>query len=327
MATEIPSSSLNGVTSLAGATFFPQPRAGYLTLEGPHRLDLLQRLSTNDLRPLQAGTVIITSLTSPTARLLDVLSVFFEGDTLVALSLPGYGEATLRYLKSRIFFMDQVSVSDFSSAYAQYDLDGIRAAQSLERLGVNPTPGLDQIVATGFKGARLQVIGQRGLVGLGYRLILPREAAPTLEAALERAGVTHLSAEAHHLLRLEAGLPTAGAELTADYTPLEVGLDWTISQTKGCYTGQEVVARQITYDKVIQRLRGLHLEYSVEPRARLWAEGKSVGVVTSAGVSPRFGPIALAIVRRPYDQPGTKLIAGDAPDQGVMSRVVALPFR
>ncbi len=319
-------SSIDSAAILAGATLFPQPRAGYLILKGPHRSDLLQRLSSNDLRLLQAGNVIVTCLSSPTGRVLDVLSVFSEGETLHVLTLPGYGEATFRYLKSRIFFMDQVSLSDEGSAYAQFDLDGLQAAQFLQPLGVNPAPGLDQIMAVDWEERPLRVIGQRGVVGLGYRLILPREAAQDLEACLEREGVRRLSAEDQHILRLEAGLPAAGAELTQEFTPLEVGLEWTISSTKGCYSGQEVIARQITYDKVTQRLRGLRLEHAVRPQMRLWAGGKLAGVVTSAGISPRLGPIALAVVRRPYDQPGTILMVGDTPDRGITARVVALPM-
>jgi len=310
----------------SGSLYFPQFQAGYLRLEGPDRLALLQRLSTNDLRPLQANTVIVTVLTSPTARLLDVLQVFIDGDALGVITLPGYGEATLYYLKSRIFFMDQVSISDLSQAYAQYDLDGAQAAQVLSHLGVNPAPGLEQMSVVERAGLHLLVLGQRGLAGIGYRLILPREGTSALEETLARAGAIRLSAEEHHILRLEAGLPAAGTELTADYTPLEVGLEWAISEQKGCYTGQEVIARQITYDKVTQRLVGLYSDVLLPPTTRLWAEGKTAGVITSAAISPRFGPIALAVLRRPYDQPGTILQAKTSSDQGVTARVTTLPF-
>jgi folate-binding protein YgfZ len=102
-------------------------------------------------------------------------------------------------------------------------------------------------------------------------------------------------------MRVEAGLPAAGAELSEDYTPLEAGLAAAISSTKGCYTGQEVLARQITYDKVTQHLCGLRLTRRAQPGGRVWApDGSPVGRVTSAATSPRFGEIALAVVKRPH---------------------------
>ncbi len=116
-----------------------------------------------------------------------------------------------------------------------------------------------------------------------------------------------LSPDSRHILRVEAGLPAAGAELSEEYTPLEAGMEHAVSGDKGCYPGQEVLARQVTYDKVTQRLVGLKLSEPVTPGKRLLAEGKPAGVVTSAAVSPRFGAIALGVVKRPHHEVGTRL--------------------
>ena len=82
-------------------------------------------------------------------------------------------------------------------------------------------------------------------------------------------------------------------------------MEHAVSGNKGCYPGQEVIARQLTYDKVTQRLVGLRLDEPVAPGGRLLAEGKPVGVITSAAVSPRFGAIALGVVKRPHHEVGT----------------------
>ena len=122
-------------------------------------------------------------------------------------------------------------------------------------------------------------------------------------------------------------MPYCEAELTEDYTPLEIGLGAYVADDKGCYTGQEVIARQTNYDKITQRLVGLEMASETQPATRLWAEGKSVGKITSTARSPRFGHIALAVVKRPYDRVGTLLQVNNvAPPVEAEVTVVDLPF-
>jgi len=100
-----------------------------------------------------------------------------------------------------------------------------------------------------------------------------------------------------------------------------------ISLDKGCYTGQEVIARQITYDKVTKRLVGLRLDNPVEAGERVWADGKPSGKISSSVISPSFGPIALAYLKRPYHQPGSKVwVAKSSEQAGLPAVVTKLPF-
>ena len=158
--------------------------------------------------------------------------------------------------------------------------------------------------------------------------MLPPDGWGRLTSALKDAGVPGLDQESYHTLRVEAGQPAVGSELSEEYSPLETGLSSAISGNKGCYTGQEVIARQITYDKVTRQLAGLRLEALVEPgdSLRMADEDRTVGEITSVAWSPRFGPIALAIIRRPYHFPGTRLrLGGQARDRQAI--VIALPFQ
>ena len=129
-----------------------------------------------------------------------------------------------------------------------------------------------------------------------------------------------MSGASVQVLRVEAGLPGAGAELSGDFTPLESGLRSAVSENKGCYTGQEIIARQISYDKITQFLVGLHLDTSTALGTRLYSEGRPVGAITSVAISPRFGAIALGIVRRPHHETGTLLHAGLESDGGIAAR-------
>lgn len=298
------------------------PELGYLRLSGPDRVDFLQRQTTNDVRLLSPTRGLTTVLTNPAARILDVLQLLDEGDTIGIIPLPGRSHTTFNYLRKRIFFNDNVELSNASAHTLLVDLEGDTAPGFLRQHGIEPPP-LDGVTSGQLGGVTVRLLAQPGLFGTGYRL-LTRAGEPLIEQ-LTRAGIPPLSPAEREILRVEAGLPAVDHELTETYTPHETNLDAWISETKGCYTGQEVLARQTTYDKVTRRMVGLRLEAPVEHGARVTAGGKPAGAVTSAVVSPRLGPIALAVLKRPHNQPGTAVQVA-SPSGDVPATVVPLPF-
>jgi folate-binding protein YgfZ len=309
------------------AAYYLHPDAGSLVVGGKDRESFLQRQTTNDIRQLKAGNVLLTVLTSPTARILDVLSLLPEGDQIRALTLPGNGEPTTRFLKSRIFFMDQVVVQDTSADLAQISLVGPSSSQLFEKAFSTAFPSIDQVVDFRVGDNPVRFFATQPAILPGGRLVAPLEAVQELSARLEEAGARSLSLEAWEVLRVEWGLPGPRTELSDAYTPLEVGLREAISDSKGCYTGQEIIARQITYDKITQHLSGLRLDKLLAPGAQIQAEGKRAGVLSSAVDSPHYGPIGLAVLKRPYHEPGTALEL-KAPDGSLISaQVVQLPFK
>jgi folate-binding protein YgfZ len=312
----------------SGAAFLPQTESGFLLLEGQDRLAFLQRMTTNDVARLSPTHSILTVLVNAAARILDVLRlVHISQDALGVITLSGHAANTARFLKGRIFFMDKVLLQDASLAYAQVDLDGPDAGHILRQLGCQEPPEEGECNLFQAGGLPVRVIGQNGFSAVGYRLLYPAELKDTLWAALSASGARQLSAAEYEILRVEAGFPAAGHELTEEFTPLETGLAPAISSDKGCYTGQEVIARQITYDKVTQSLAGLRLHAPVTPGQRIWVEGRPVGIVTSAVDSPLHGPIALAIIKRPSHTPGTDvIIGGEGNAVGISAKVVELPF-
>jgi len=308
-------------------SYYPIPSSGYLRIGGVDRIEFLQRQTTNDLHLVQPGRAVLTVLTTPAARILDVLYVLPEVEALGVITLPGRNESTRRYLQSRVFFMDKVTVADLSAELAQIDLLGPDIPMFLERLGINPLLQPDQVATGVFEGDTVQALALEPSFGLGVRLLLPAGRITAIQTLLEQIGATQLLDEEYSLLRIEGGLPSAGAELTEDYTPLEAGLAAAISSTKGCYTGQEVIARQVTYDKVTQHLCGLEVARRAHPGERVWGlEGSPVGKITSAVHSPRFGEIALAVLKRPHHEPGADVWVGERFESAVVGRVVALPF-
>jgi folate-binding protein YgfZ len=204
---------------------------------------------------------------------------------------------------------------------AQVEVFGPAAALALAQIGLAQAPSPDEIVSLDLDGAALRAIG----TGQGCLLVVSSGQIEGVEGRLSAAGAVPLSQDAYEVLRVEAGRPGPARELTDEYTPLEANLDAAISDSKGCYTGQEIIARQITYDKITRRLAGLRLDALVTVGAAVQVEGRTVGAITSVVQSPRHGPIALAVIRRPHHAPGITVAVADA--VGAISGVtVALPF-
>jgi len=309
--------------ALQTTAFYQYPQPGYLQIGGPDRASFLQRQTTNDVALLRPDWSLLTVLTSATGHILDVFYLLQEQEAICAITLHGRQAITARFLKSRIFFMDKVTVNDASSEFAQVDLLGPHAPQVLAHLGATSILTTGETVSLPLGDAVMRVVGPDRAFRLGFRLLVPADFSTELQSVLLSLGVLRLDLATIDMLRIEAGFPEAVHELTDQYTPLETGLGLAISDDKGCYTGQEILARQITYDKVTQRLSGLRLQKAVPIGERILAEGKAVGVVTSSCVSPRFGPIALAVIKRPFSQPETTVTVGE---EEALAQVTTLPF-
>jgi folate-binding protein YgfZ len=161
---------------------------------------------------------------------------------------------------------------------------------------------------------------------LAGRILAPARELGALEAALAAAGSTALADEDAEARRIEAGRPRLGADATDAHLPDEVGLEPAISRTKGCYVGQEVVARRKTYGKPTRRLVGLRFERELLLPGTALSDpvrpDRELGRVTSAAVSPRLGPIGLGIAS--FEAPdGARLIAVDGAGSAAL---VPLPF-
>lgn len=308
------------------ASYFQSPTSASLLVAGKDREPFLQRQTSNDIRLLAPDRALLTVLTSPTARILDLLYLVAEQDQIRALTLAQNGNQTASYLKSRIFFMDQVTVQDTSAEIVQVNLVGPDWRKVLNRAFGISLSEFDRVVVFESDGHSVQAWAGQPAIMPGAILVAPVDAVRSVVNKLESAGAGLLSADAWNVIRVESGLPGFQAELSEDFTPLEVGLLDAISDSKGCYTGQEILARQITYDKVTQQLRVLRMDAFLEPGAQIRVEGKKAGLLTSSVLSPRFGPLGLAVVKRPYYEPGTVLELEKGGGDIVYARVAELPL-
>jgi len=292
---------------------------GRLRAVGRDRLDLLHRMSTNDLTSLARGEARPTVLTTPIARIVDQLWVLNRGETVLCLTGPGRATAVRRWLAGYIFYNDKVKFEDVSAELSQFALFGPKAAAVAEALA----PGAGALAENYFlDDGDLIVWRGRRLAGDGFTVIAPSARLEGLWGQALAAGAGPASEDAYQMLRLEAGQP-GNPELTEDYIPLEANLWPAVDFQKGCYIGQEIIARMESRGKLARRLAGIRLAAPVSVGAEVSAidGGPTVGKVTSAGELPGYGPAALAYLKTAQADVGTKVLVGETSGE-----VVELPF-
>jgi folate-binding protein YgfZ len=209
----------------------------------------------------------------------------------------------------------EVEVADVGGERAILSLIGPRAVEVAGTAAL-PENGCE---TTAVAGVECLAAGTRG----GIDLIVAAAEADRLREALLAAGAVAVSAAAAEILRVEAGIPRFGAEMGTETMPAEAGIvEEVISFTKGCYIGQETVARLHYKGRPNRHLRGLRLSAPAAPGAALRLGEKEVGRLGSSVVSPALGAVGLAVLRREAE-PGAELAVGE---DGVTARVVDLPF-
>ncbi|MCS7088072.1 MAG: hypothetical protein NZL91_05190 [Thermoflexales bacterium] len=255
------------------------PVVGCILLRGSSRLDFLQRMSTGDLRGMQADEGRFTVLTTPIGRMVDWLIVLARPDALLLLGSAGARAKTARWLRKHIFFNDDVLVEEFDTAViGLFDEPTLVAEWSGNNLPAQP---LSYVAENG----RLLMRAPAAL-GNGYWLI----GEPELRARFPLE-----PASAWEAYRVRCAYPAFPNEISEEYLPLEAGLWSAVSFSKGCYTGQEVLARMESRGQIAKKLCALRAESELVSGERLLHEGAPVGQVTSA-----VGEIGLGYVRTPW---------------------------
>jgi folate-binding protein YgfZ len=288
---------------------------GKLRVSGPEAAEYLQGQLTNDVEALRPGDGQYAALLDRKGHMqADMRVLRLSEEELWLDTEPEGREAALRHLRMYMIGRE-VQVEDVSAEKAILSLIGPRSVE------VAGSAALSEHACekVAISGAECLAVG----TAQGIDLIAAVAEAERLCDALVDAGAVEVSPEAVEILRIEAGTPRFGAEMGTETMPAEAGIvETAVSFSKGCYIGQETVARLHYKGRPNRHLRGLQLSAAAEPGAQLRLDEKEVGRLGGAAVSPALGPIGLAIVRREAE-PGTELAVGE---DGVTAHVVALPF-
>ena len=281
---------------------------GKLRLTGGEAADYLQGQVTNDVVALEPGTGCYAALLNHKGKMLTDMRVL-RGEDFIWIDAEPEGFPALARNAGMFSIGRDVRHENVTDSYAIVSLIGPDARATLD----NPPPATEHAFTQGEHGLYVAT-------DLGVDVICRTENAA---AAREALGVEEVSEEAAECLRIESGRPRFSIDVGTETIPQEAGLnERAVSFTKGCYVGQETVARLHYKGKPNRHLRGLTLDAPVEHGDEIRFGDKVVGAVGSATVSPAHGPIALALVRREAE-PGAAVTVGESAIDG---RVAELPF-
>jgi folate-binding protein YgfZ len=290
---------------------------GLVEVRGPDRVSFLQAMLSNDVAALRPGRGCRALLLTVKGKLVADLAVYLREDDVVLETDEGRGEPLARGLDQHVV-MEDVEIRDRT---AELGVLAVLGPGAFEAAGVAPLQPHQHRTVGDTIAAGVAYTGATGL-----HLIAPRPRIADLAAAVQGAGAAPLSTEAMEAMRIQAGWARWGSELDEDTIPLEAGLYDALSFTKGCYAGQEVIARVTARGHVNRRLVGLLVEGVAPPPpgTLLSGEGRAEAArVTSSCRGAKVGrAIALAYAFRTHADAGTELRLPD----GRAARVVALPF-
>jgi folate-binding protein YgfZ len=320
----------SGYTALVtGAGLIDRTSVGRILLTGADRRSYLQGLLTNDISALTAGTGCYAAMLTAQGRMIADMRVLELGDA-VLLDVSPHVTETVRAHLDRFVFSEDVEVRDVTGERAEIGVYGPGAREVVTDV---TNARLDHLLLFGSTSATFDdsplIVVRSDEAGVdGYDLIVDRPGRDALMRALTGAGAVPVDADGAEAVRIEAGRPRFGQDMTDETIPLEAGIeDRAISRTKGCYVGQEVIIRVVDRGRgrVARRLVGLMFAPGApvpSPDTPISSGERDIGRVTSAARSPALGrAIALGYVQRDFVSPGTEVTI-----DGTSAVVTATPF-
>jgi aminomethyltransferase len=308
---------------------------GKIRVTGEDRVKWLQSIISNDILPLAPGQGIHSTLLSHKGKILAYFRVYQLGDALMVEDVGNREDTTFATLRKFLLYGTKAKMDNIGETWGALLISGPKAFDV-----VRSAFGTDLSSLKMLSFESLEIDGHPALLvrseetgETDIEILLPSEGLRTawerLWTAGEALGLQRFGAQTLEILRVEAGLPKMGQDLNEDIVPPEANLEGkSFSLSKGCYPGQEVVARMDTYGSTRRRLVGLILAEAIVPPsgAKLYNEDREVGWVSSAVLSPTLGKvIALGFPLRDFTKPGTEL-AVDVEGRRISATVHELPF-
>jgi folate-binding protein YgfZ len=291
---------------------------GRIRISNDDRLRFLHNQSTNDFQSLKPGQGCDTVMVTSTARTIDLVTAYVLDDAVILVVSPNRRQILMAWLDRYIFFADKVKLTDVTEETATLSLIGPQSHAVVEKLGAGDLIGQPDGNHILVDGAIIAV--GSGVAAPGYTLILPIVDKQTWWEKILAFGAVELSDRAWETLRILQGRPAPDLELTEDYNPLEVGLWQTVSFNKGCYIGQETIARLNTYKGIKQYLWGIRLSAAAEPGTAIVIGEEKVGKLTSYTDTPD-GHFGLGYIKSKVGGVGLKVQIGE-----IEGEIVSIPF-
>ena len=301
---------------------------GRLRITGKDRVSFLNGLLTNDISQLKENKGQRSALLNSKARVLADLHLYAQPDSL----LIDTGESPASHVKEildRFIITEDVQIQDSSQDLVQLTVQGPRSSQAIKEVLGPEAQDLKQLEQKTLGPSTIIARDRTGQTG--YDIILPAlEAEPVWHGFLLNGGdlgLNPVGSQALEILRLEAGYPKYATDIDENTIILEAGFKDAINFNKGCYLGQEVVARATHIGRVNKQLVGLEVETkdSISPRSKLMSDGREAGFITSAAFSPGLGRVAsLGYANREFAKEGTRVYVqlGETSIPAVVTKIV-----
>jgi folate-binding protein YgfZ len=313
-----------------GAGLIDLSSRGRIEIGGAEAVLFLNGLITNDVKALAEDHWMAAAFPNVQGRILAHARVL-HSDTRFLFDTEAATRGQINRTLGRFTLAGDFSVTDVTAETALLSVQGARAQDIIRAVLGDKAASVERgrIVNVNWKEESLRIIRATHTAEDGFDLFTSASVSVSLWDALSEAGARPVGFDALEILRIEAGLPLYGVDLDEAKVVLETGLDDAVSFTKGCYVGQEIIARIHFRGHVAKRLAGLLLDAEGEVKRDdkvSTAEGKEIGWITSAVHSPRLQrAVALGYVKYDYLPPGTPVrVVGD--DKEHAAHVVELPF-
>lgn len=312
------------------AALFDVSRWGRLRFVGRDRVRYLHNMTSNDIRGLKAGSGCHAALLTHQGKMESDLYVFALEESLLVECPPG-GFERARTTLDRFIVSEDVRIEDLTDPFRLYSLQGPAARDAAAKISGTGISSLEPLQLLQLEQPAGAMVIRRDRTGCdGYDLWIPQDKAESVWLSLlENGNVRAAGAQALDWLRTEAGIPWYGVDMDERNLPMEFGLMSAISLSKGCYRGQEIVARVHYRGKLDRGFGAVMVEHELPPPggAAVLAGEQKAGEVTSATWSPRLErPLALCILKGEFLAPGTKVKV--VSDEGSYpAEVVSLPVQ
>ena len=317
------------MSSVFDSTVFDRSTWSRIRLTGADRVRFLHNQTTNNIEQLSAGQGCYTVFVTSTGRTIDLATVYAFPDSLLVVASPGMAKQLYDWMDRYIFFSDKVTLADETEQTFMFTVLGEGVDKVIQQIGagelIDKQQFSHQSVLLADSEDLVTVAVGSDLAVPGYTIWGAKAQADVVWQAVLSAGATAGSDAQWETLRVQQGRPAPAHELTDDDNPLEAGLWNGVSFEKGCYIGQETIARLNTYKGVKKRLWGLKLTGLAAPGAVISAEGAKVGRLTSV-VETEDCAIALAYLRTKAGGEGLSVEVEGAAGETVIGEAIALPF-
>lgn len=315
---------INIDTIKKSVTLIDRSNWGLLKVKGDDRLRFLHNQTTNNIQSLKIGEGCDTIFVNSTGRNIDLVTAYIQENEVLLLVSPQQNKKLYDWMDRYIFPFDKVAIKDITNDYKIFTLMGEKSLDLLSHWVDN-----DFLKTTEFSHKIITIDDIQLIITVGcnlkltgFNLIILQEKASYIWDKLIATNANVIDTKDYEKLRILQGKPTPNHELTEEYNPLESGLWDAISFNKGCYIGQETIARLNTYKGVKQKLWGIKLNGSIDPEKDniIMVGSEKVGKITSY-LESESENFALGYIRTKAGDMGLKVTIGN-----IEGEVINVPF-